>query len=97
MAFRITFALLALVALFGLGAEARLNKDARAKTDKGRELSTALIALMQWGDRWCGDGPPPVVLRHTGCDTPIELDVRCPECRRPITPTEISSTAGGRP
>lgn len=60
-------------------------------TEKGRELSPALIALMQWGDRWCGAADPPVVLHHSCCGTPIDLEVRCPTCARPVTATEITS------
>src|SRR3954447_23861931 len=37
-------------------------------TDKGRELTPALLALMQWGDRYHADpAGPPVVARHAGC------------------------------
>ncbi len=63
-------------------------------TDKGRELSPALIALMQWGDRWCADEQPSTVLTHACCDTPVALDVHCPRCQRPVGPTEISSRPG---
>ena len=31
-------------------------------TEKGRALAPALIALMQWGDRWVSGGRPPVVV-----------------------------------
>ena len=31
-------------------------------TDMGRELSPVLVGLMQWGDRWLGDGRAPTVL-----------------------------------
>ncbi len=61
-------------------------------TDKGRELSPALVALMQWGDRWCADGEPPTVLTHHECTTPVALDVRCPNCDRALDATEISSS-----
>lgn len=30
-------------------------------TKKGRALAPALLALMQWGDRWATDGPPPML------------------------------------
>ncbi len=30
-------------------------------SDKGRALAPALIALMQWGDRWVSRGRPPVI------------------------------------
>ena len=31
-------------------------------TDKGRALLPAMVALMQWGDRWVSAGNPPVVV-----------------------------------
>ncbi len=61
-------------------------------TDKGRELSPALVALMQWGDRWCTEGEPPTVLTHHECTTPVALDVRCPSCDRALDATEIVAT-----
>src|SRR6478609_9884846 len=35
-------------------------------TEKGRDLMPALIALMQWGDRWLDDTGGPVALTHRG-------------------------------
>jgi DNA-binding HxlR family transcriptional regulator len=47
-------------------------------TDKGLELFTVLVALMQWGDRWTAPpGGPAVVLEHRGCHEPLEAIVRC--------------------
>ena len=34
-------------------------------TKKGRELGVALIALMQWGDRYISDKPPRIARRRT--------------------------------
>ena len=31
-------------------------------TDKGRGLVPAMIALMQWGDKWASGGKPPVIV-----------------------------------
>lgn len=31
-------------------------------TEKGRELAPALLALMQWGDRWLSRGRPPMLV-----------------------------------
>ncbi|MDH4169370.1 MAG: helix-turn-helix transcriptional regulator [Acidimicrobiia bacterium] len=64
-------------------------------TDMGRDLSPALIAFMQWGDRWCTDGPPPTVLVHDACGTPIEHTVRCPSCDDVLDPREIASRDNG--
>ena len=63
-------------------------------TDKGRDLSPALIALMGWGDRWMADGQPPTVLVHDKCGTPLEQRVECPDCEQDITPRHIRSRPG---
>ncbi|MGI9604295.1 MAG: winged helix-turn-helix transcriptional regulator [Acidimicrobiales bacterium] len=60
-------------------------------TEMGRDLSPALVAFMQWGDRWCTDGPPPTVLVHDRCGTPVEHAVRCPTCREAVDAREIRS------
>lgn len=47
-------------------------------TDKGHELLPALVALMQWGDRWeARDGRGPVQLRHAGCGAAVHAELRC--------------------
>lgn len=67
-------------------------------TDRGRDLSGALIALMQWGDRWTAESGPPTVLVHDECGTPLEQSLTCPACRAPVTPHHIRSRPGpGRP
>ncbi|MDA3039520.1 MAG: helix-turn-helix domain-containing protein [Actinomycetota bacterium] len=63
-------------------------------TDKGRDLSPSLIALMGWGDRWMAAGEPPTVLVHDRCGTPLAQRVECPACNEDITPTHIRSRRG---
>jgi DNA-binding HxlR family transcriptional regulator len=63
-------------------------------TPKGADLSTALIALMGWGDRWYASDGPPTVLVHHECGTPLEQSVRCPRCDAPVTPGGIRSRPG---
>jgi DNA-binding HxlR family transcriptional regulator len=46
-------------------------------TQMGQELLPALVALMQWGDRWLQDGPAPVALHHAGCGAPVTAELRC--------------------
>ena len=47
-------------------------------TDKGLDLFPALMALMQWGDRWTADpAGPPVEVRHRGCGQPVAVELRC--------------------
>lgn len=46
-------------------------------THKGAELLPALVALMDWGDRWAlGDGAR-VGLHHAGCGEPVHATLRC--------------------
>ena len=40
-------------------------------TEKGKDLSPSLIALMHWGDRWYADGNPPTILTHSKCGTAV--------------------------
>jgi DNA-binding HxlR family transcriptional regulator len=46
-------------------------------TEKGAELFPALVALMQWGDRWLDDRGGPVELRHRDCGEPVAAELRC--------------------
>ncbi|MDH3679339.1 MAG: helix-turn-helix transcriptional regulator [Acidimicrobiia bacterium] len=63
-------------------------------TAKGADLSTALIALMGWGDRWYATGGAPTILVHEDCGTPLEHTVRCPRCTEPVHPGKIKSRPG---
>jgi DNA-binding HxlR family transcriptional regulator len=60
-------------------------------TEKGRDLSPALVALMRWGDRWALEGDPPTLLVHDACGSELEQLLRCPECGVEVTPTHIRS------
>ncbi|MEX5261549.1 winged helix-turn-helix transcriptional regulator [Kocuria sp. CPCC 205263] len=47
-------------------------------TAKGRDLHPVLIALLQWGDRYCADREgPAIVVAHEGCGEPVEAVVEC--------------------
>ncbi|MDT5338325.1 MAG: hypothetical protein QOD90_3830 [Mycobacterium sp.] len=48
-------------------------------TEKGLELLPALLALMQWGDRWVRPETGRVGLRHADCGRPVTVEVRCTE------------------
>lgn len=45
-------------------------------TEMGRDLFPALVALMQWGDRWTNDGGY-VHLEHAGCGAAVHAELRC--------------------
>ena len=63
-------------------------------TQKGRDLSPSLVALMRWGDRWCNDGTPPTLLVHSECGTPLNQITQCPTCDESLDPDEIRSRPG---
>ncbi len=46
-------------------------------TEKGADLLPAIVALMQWGDRWLDEGAGPVMLRHRGCGERAGVELRC--------------------
>jgi DNA-binding HxlR family transcriptional regulator len=51
-------------------------------TIKGEELLPAILALMQWGDRWARPDGGGVALTHADCGKPITIDVRCTDGHR---------------
>jgi DNA-binding HxlR family transcriptional regulator len=61
-------------------------------TDKGAELFPALVALMQWGDRWLADRDGPVELRHRDCGEPVAVELRC-AAGHAVTPDELDLAA----
>ena len=61
-------------------------------TDKGRDLHAALVALMQWGDRWLADdGVPPLQLTHRDCGEPVSLTLRCAAGHHLAGPREVAA------
>ena len=57
-------------------------------TDKGADLFPALVALMQWGDRWLDEHGGPVELRHRDCGEPVAVELRCARDHA-VTPDEL--------
>jgi DNA-binding HxlR family transcriptional regulator len=47
-------------------------------TEKGLDLYPALVALMQWGDRYVGEpGAVPLELRHRECGSLVHVGLKC--------------------
>jgi DNA-binding HxlR family transcriptional regulator len=46
-------------------------------TEKGSDLLPALIALMQWGDRWVRPGGSRIGLGHAECGSTVSAELRC--------------------
>jgi DNA-binding HxlR family transcriptional regulator len=58
-------------------AEGERQRHEYRLTTKGRDLYPTLVALMQWGDTYLSDGPPPLELLHRDCGAPVHLELRC--------------------
>jgi DNA-binding HxlR family transcriptional regulator len=63
-------------------------------TERGRELASPVLALMQWGDRHLAGAPgPPRLARHAACDGEVTERHVCANCG-PIDGAEISVVPG---
>jgi DNA-binding HxlR family transcriptional regulator len=72
----------------------RTRKEYRL-TDKGRELRPILLSLMQWGDRYEADPEgPPVIARHAGCGSPLQLKIECAGCHGSIELDDVELVPG---
>ncbi len=61
-------------------------------TQKGVDLSPALVAMMRWGDKHLvPDEVPPVVLIHDRCGTTVEQSFHCPTCNCDVSPGQLRS------
>jgi DNA-binding HxlR family transcriptional regulator len=64
-------------------------------TDKGLELFPALLALLEWGDRWTADRDGPAVeLTHRGCGEPLTLTIGCAGGHSPLTARDVQARPG---
>lgn len=61
-------------------AEGERQRHEYRLTRKGIDLYPALVALMEWGDRYlAADGDGPMELRHRDCGAPVHLTLTCTE------------------
>ena len=58
-------------------AEGERRRHEYRLTTKGLDLYPALVALMQWGDKYLGDDVPPLELTHRDCGSPVHLGLVC--------------------
>jgi DNA-binding HxlR family transcriptional regulator len=65
-------------------------------TEKGADLIPALLALMQWGDRWAWAGSRgPVRVLHEQCGHDVRVELRCAHCERELGTHELRAKARG--
>ncbi len=61
----------------------------------GRDLGTALVALMQWGDRYYpAPGGPPRLITHSGCGGAVQAILSCQEDNQDITAENVTISPG---
>jgi DNA-binding HxlR family transcriptional regulator len=71
------------------------RRDEYRLTDKGRDLLPAVVALMQWGDRWAADDAgPAVVLRHRDCGEPVSARLSCDAGHAPLAARDVRAVPG---
>ncbi|MCO5996962.1 winged helix-turn-helix transcriptional regulator [Actinoallomurus rhizosphaericola] len=58
-------------------------------TEAGRALQPILLNLMDWGDRYVAEGPPPTVWRHS-CGADLRPQTVCAHCGEPVTEEGVS-------
>jgi DNA-binding HxlR family transcriptional regulator len=67
-------------------------------TEKGRDLAPALVALSDWGDRWCSPDGPPVLFKHAECGGRVHHSLECAGCGRVDDAAQVATQPGpGRP
>lgn len=64
-------------------------------TEKGLELFPALLALMEWGDRWTADPSGPAVeLTHRGCGAPMTVTMGCADGHGHLSVRDVAARPG---
>lgn len=64
------------------------TRHAYRLTEKGADLLPALVALMQWGDKWLDDAGGPVKFRHRECRADVGVELRC-ACGHEVGPDDL--------
>ena len=73
----------------------RRAHDEYRLTEKGVELFPALLALLQWGDRWTADpSGPAAALTHRGCGAPLALTMSCSVGHDSLTARDVDVRPG---
>jgi DNA-binding HxlR family transcriptional regulator len=62
-------------------------------TEAGTELFPVLLALSQWGDKWAVDAP--FLIRRHSCGQPVQVDLVCHHCGRPVTRDSVHAEPAG--
>jgi DNA-binding HxlR family transcriptional regulator len=64
-------------------------------TEKGLDLWPAIVALLQWGDRYAaGASGPPVLLEHKGCGGAVDEHRICESCGERLSVRDVRAQPG---
>lgn len=64
-------------------------------TDAGRDLFSAIVVLMQWGDQHLPNpSGPPIVLRHQPCGQITHPSLICGQCGEQVTAHNVTPEPG---
>ncbi|MEV5833715.1 helix-turn-helix domain-containing protein [Nocardia sp. NPDC052112] len=66
------------------------------RTESGRDLAPVLLALKQWGDRWCRDGAQTVEFTHS-CGEKLCTETVCSAGRASVKFADLTITGGTHP
>jgi DNA-binding HxlR family transcriptional regulator len=63
-------------------------------TEKGVDLWPALVALLQYGDRYYAPDGPPMLLTHRGCGGALDDRRMCRRCGAALHPQDVQAAPG---
>jgi DNA-binding HxlR family transcriptional regulator len=64
-------------------------------THKGRDLGTAVIALLEWADRWLpGPDGATVALEHRDCGASVHVALECEAGHRDVDLSHVTAVPG---
>ncbi len=59
-------------------------------TEKGIDLYSISLTMMQWGDKWLSkEKKPPIILHHKKCGKKFYPVLCCSSCGEPINPRDV--------
>ncbi len=63
-------------------------------TNKGSELITLLVAMIEWGDRHYAPNGPPLEIIHNACHNHVVQQLTCTHCHAVIEPADVTTRSG---
>jgi DNA-binding HxlR family transcriptional regulator len=64
-------------------------------TSRGADLGTAIVALLEWADRWLpGPAGPTVSLAHVGCGSPVHASLHCEAGHQELSLPDVVAVPG---